>query len=367
MLATHQLRIGTPVLHGKPLAASVLPRDLDALPKEVLVPAGPFTMGTSVEPWALDNERPAHTVDVPGFWIDVVPVTNGAYRCFIDDGGYQDPRWWTGKGWDHCREAGLVAPKYWERDGGGWARTRFGVVESVPDDEPVQHVCWFEADAYARWAGRRLPTEAEWEKAARHDPASGRSRRYPWGDEDPAPHHANLGGRPSARLPPAPFRQVPRRWGCASSSAMSGSGSPATSVRIRASVRSPIRNTAKCFSAPTTRFSGAAPGRWILPRAGERSAIGTTRSGARSLPVSVRRATQPGRRRASPCAVISRTSDWRCRWRSCCSPAQWTFDTVLGAAAPAVRNGQCRWFRRWVVRAWGSRACTLPPFHAHLG
>ncbi|PNH78271.1 ergothioneine biosynthesis protein EgtB [Arthrobacter sp. AFG20] len=206
MLATHQLRQGTPVLHAHPFVSGVGPMDLHALPKEVLVPAGPFTMGTSVEPWALDNERPSHTVDVPAYWIDTIPVTNGAYRHFIDDGGYRNPRWWTAEGWDHCAEAGLVAPKYWERNGDGWSRTRFGVVEPVPDDEPVQHVCWFEADAYARWAGRRLPTEAEWEKAARFDPRSGRSRRYPWGDEDPAPQYANLGG---STLRPAPAGSFP--------------------------------------------------------------------------------------------------------------------------------------------------------------
>ena len=206
MLATHQLRVGTPVLHGQPLPPGVVPRGTDALPKEVLVPAGPFTMGTSLEPWALDNERPAHSVDVPAYWIDTVPVTNADYRCFIDDGGYRNPRWWTRQGWQHCRDAELTAPKYWERNGDGWARTRFGVVEPVPDDEPVQHVCWYEADAYARWAGRRLPTEAEWEKAARHDPSSGRSRRYPWGDEDPAPQHANLSG---TALRPAPAGSFP--------------------------------------------------------------------------------------------------------------------------------------------------------------
>ena len=68
---------------------------------EVLIPEGRFTMGTDTEPWALDNERPAHTVDVPAFWIDAAPVTNAQYAAFIDAGGYDDPRWWSDRGWAH--------------------------------------------------------------------------------------------------------------------------------------------------------------------------------------------------------------------------------------------------------------------------
>ncbi|MFL6128710.1 MAG: ergothioneine biosynthesis protein EgtB [Mycobacteriales bacterium] len=193
MLATHQLRRGAAVLGAAPAPPAAV--DHRRLPPDVLVPAGDFSMGTSTEPWALDNERPAHPVPVPAFRIGTFPVSAGQYAQFIADGGYQDPRWWTADGWAHRLRAGLTAPGGWRRDGSAWWRRRFGQVEPVPADEPVQHVCWYEADAYARWAGGRLPTEAEWEKAARWDPATGRSRRYPWGDADPTAERANLGGR----------------------------------------------------------------------------------------------------------------------------------------------------------------------------
>ncbi|MFC5911217.1 ergothioneine biosynthesis protein EgtB [Streptacidiphilus monticola] len=205
MLATHQLRTGAAVLDAP--VPPPAPADAAALPAEVLVPAGPFVMGTSSEPWALDNERPAHQVDLPAFHLDTVPVSNARYQEFIADGGYADPRWWSPDGWAHREQAGLEAPLFWRRDGSRWLRRRFGAVEEVPPDEPVLHVCWYEADAYARWAGRRLPTEAEWEKAARFDPATGASQRYPWGDADPAPDHANLGQR---HLRPAPVGSYPK-------------------------------------------------------------------------------------------------------------------------------------------------------------
>ncbi|MFF3400075.1 ergothioneine biosynthesis protein EgtB [Streptomyces sp. NPDC002659] len=202
MLITHQLRKGPAALTApEPPAGSA-----QGLPAEVLVPGGPFTMGTSTEPWALDNERPAHQRVVPGFFIDTVPVTCGAYQAFIEDGGYTDSRWWAPEGWEQIRQHDIGAPLFWRREGGQWLRRRFGVTEPVPADEPVLHVSWYEADAYARWAGRRLPTEEEWEKAARHDPQSGRSRRFPWGDEDPKPSYANLGQR---HLRPAPVGSYP--------------------------------------------------------------------------------------------------------------------------------------------------------------
>jgi iron(II)-dependent oxidoreductase len=201
MLATLQLRQGPPVLGagdplpaGRPLPLGELGRDA------VLVPAGEFVLGVDPldEPWALDNERPAHRVDLPAFRIGRVPVTNGQWQGFVEDGGYAEPRWWSERGWRHRVEAGLERPAFWTADG---ARRRFGLVEDIPLDEPVQHVCYFEAEAFAAWAGARLPTELEWEKACAWDPVAGRRRRWPWGDAPPDRSRANLGGgalRPAA-------------------------------------------------------------------------------------------------------------------------------------------------------------------------
>jgi iron(II)-dependent oxidoreductase len=173
LLATLQLMAGFshPAADGPASDALITRAPAPALPTTVVVPAGEHPIGTSSHPWAYDNERPTHRVRVDEFAIDTVPVTNDAFAAFVADDGYHREDLWTPAGWACCHEARLEAPQFWTREPDGpWFRQRFGRREPMPPREPVQHVCWYEADAYARWAGARLPTEIEWEVAATGTP-----------------------------------------------------------------------------------------------------------------------------------------------------------------------------------------------------
>lgn len=200
MLATLQLRQGPPVLTARQLPPG---RPLDS--DRVFVAGGEFVLGVDAtdEPFSLDNERPAHTVHLPAFWIGRVPVTNAQWGEFVAAGGYDQPQWWSSAGWAHRQAADLQRPKFWSAHG---TRVRFGVEEALPPDEPVQHVGYYEAEAFAAWSGARLPTEVEWEKACAWDPVAGRRRRWPWGDAAPGPDLANLDG---VALRPAPVGAYP--------------------------------------------------------------------------------------------------------------------------------------------------------------
>lgn len=211
MLATRQL-MGERAMH--PDGTSPAPDATYDGPAEVFVAGGAFAMGTDLETWAYDNERPSHEVTLPPFWIDTVPVTNAAYAAFVDAGGYGDRRWWSAAGWQWRQETASSHPEFWRPDGGGgWEVLRFGRWETLPLHAPVQHVCWFEADAYARWAGKRLPTEQEWELAASWTP-EGRKLRYPWGDDIPAAGRANLGQNHAGPAAVGAYPEGVSPWGC---------------------------------------------------------------------------------------------------------------------------------------------------------
>jgi len=155
----------------------------------VRIPGGPFVAGADAHGFAYDNERPRHEVDLPEFEIDALPVTNGDFMEFVEAGGYGRRELWSEDGWGWVREDGVSGPLYWTAGG---RERRFDRVVEIDERLPAMHVSWFEADAYARWAGKRLPSELEWEKAAAWGPDIDEPRRYPWGDADPTPERANL-------------------------------------------------------------------------------------------------------------------------------------------------------------------------------
>ena len=136
---------------------------------EVRFPGGTIELGSAERSeggFIFDNERGAHPVHVPAFTIDSTLVTNGQYSEFIADGGYQNPAYWTVGGRTWLMQQECSAPRAWLRDGSRWLCERFDRLTSLPAGEPVRHVSLYEAQAYCVWAGRRLPSEAEWEFAA---------------------------------------------------------------------------------------------------------------------------------------------------------------------------------------------------------
>jgi gamma-glutamyl hercynylcysteine S-oxide synthase len=140
---------------------------------------------------------------VPSFWIGRAPVSNAQWSQFMEADGYDESRWWSPKGWAHRVDAAIERPKFWSAHG---TVLRFGVESEIDPHEPVQHVSYYEAEAFAAWSDARLPTEIEWEKACAWDPDLGHRRRWPWGSTEPSASVANLGG---AALRPAPVGAYP--------------------------------------------------------------------------------------------------------------------------------------------------------------
>jgi iron(II)-dependent oxidoreductase len=205
MVAQHEYQHNETILHtlqlkrGEPYRA---PRSLTipepridvAVGSMVRFPGGAVPIGTTDRRVAYDNERPRHVIELRPFRIDVSPVTNGQYLEFMNDGGYRRRELWSEPGWAWKETDAAEAPKYWSRepDGSTWHATVFDKTGPVDPRRPVCHVTYHEAEAYARWAGKRLPNEFEWEAAASFDPATGEQRLFPWGNDPWTPAHANL-------------------------------------------------------------------------------------------------------------------------------------------------------------------------------
>ena len=158
----------------------------------IKIPGGIYELGFPRDDFCYDNELPEHKTYLNPYEIDKYPVVNREFIEFIDAGGYQNYRFWLSDGWDLVNEKQWNAPLYWRKIDGQWYKKDFRGLNKVSPYEPVTNVSYFEADAYSKWAGKRLPNEAEWEKAASWNDDLKRKTTYPWGDDLPSDSTANL-------------------------------------------------------------------------------------------------------------------------------------------------------------------------------
>ncbi len=181
-----------------PKFALAAPEESEAgsLPGDVDIPGGTFLIGSPNDaPFVFDNEKWAHAVTVAPFRMARAQVTNAEFAAFVDDGGYETEAFWDADGWKWRTENDAVHPVYWQSGGQGkWLIRKFDTVIDLPPNQAIIHVNWYEANAYCRWAKRRLPSEAEWEFAATAG-ENGQKRAYPWGNSAPDANTANLDGR----------------------------------------------------------------------------------------------------------------------------------------------------------------------------
>ena len=204
------------------LCVSKPTKECGPLPGDVRIPGGTFFLGAQPgrDPFVFDNEKWAHPVELQSFAIARAPVTQAEFAAFVDAGGYRQRDLWSEAGWAWRDRVNAEQPIYWKRaSDGGWLRRDFDRWVSLEPHRPVIHVNWYEADAYCRWADRRLPTEAEWELAASGEPGdvgrtNSRKRRFTWGDGPPTPERANLDWRQGGCLDVAALQASDSAFGC---------------------------------------------------------------------------------------------------------------------------------------------------------
>jgi iron(II)-dependent oxidoreductase len=184
--------------------------------EDIAIPGGKILLGaTPHDGFVFDNEKWAHDVEVSPFRIARTAVSNREFAAFVEDGGYRRRECWSEDGWQWREELKADTPSYWIKKGSNWMLAHFDRLISLPLDCAVIHVNWFEAEAYCRWARRRLPTEVEWELAAATERGNTNvKRRYPWGEEPIGTEHAHLDGFVSGPCPVDSFPHGDSAWGC---------------------------------------------------------------------------------------------------------------------------------------------------------
>ncbi|MBT5200645.1 MAG: ergothioneine biosynthesis protein EgtB [Thaumarchaeota archaeon] len=176
----------------RPIRKNEIPKQIDVKKKSIQIKGGIYTMGYNGEQYCYDIELPEHKVYLNDYKIDAFPITNQQYMEFVEDGGYETYKYWLSDGWEKVKANKWNAPMYWEKIDDQWNVRDFLGIRKINPNQPVCNVSYYEAEAYCKWAGKRLPSEAEWEKAACWNEEKQQKTVFPWGNESPSEEKCNL-------------------------------------------------------------------------------------------------------------------------------------------------------------------------------